>query len=735
MKTRIYILIFVVMLFFMFGPYAAGQEENKAETKKVDKKVEEKKKEERTKEEVLEEETKELPPIIEEIVVVARGIPEDTFKTDRSVSVMDKETIKEQNPRTIPEALFDTPGAFVQQTNAGGGSPIIRGMVGPQVLVVVDGIRFNNSLYRTGPVQYLNLLDPFSVDQVEVLRGPGSALYGSDAMGGVIRLNTLSERFPQDSGEFNFSGNLLSRYQSTNTGSTFHGDFSVGLNGWSFLGGISYKDFNDLKGGEGVGTQLYSGYDNTSAIGKLNRRFSRGIFKDWDLTIGYIYSFIDNAGRTDKLYDQNSLQFYDNKDHLLYARLDTLFPSVDTVGSVTVSYQDFFERKDTEKVQNDYKTVVKTTRDNIAAGTLGLDLNMSSEIDEDILRLNYGGMWYRDAVSAERFTSLPGADWLKVNDQDYPDGSTYNNYGLYTLLEWAPFHSAAGGNFRLTGGWRFHGVSADVPARGNLPEVNFSFTGHVFLFSAQYLNGDKYNMALTYSQGFRAPNLNEAAMLGDTGQFFHIPNYRLRPEYSNTLELLTRRRFGSLTLSLTGYISFLEDFIKREGTLWNGQSKIDGKDVVFNVNAGKGLLWGTEGSFVWGLPANWSLSGNFAYTWGEEKVTTGADIPLTRIPPLFGQFKIRRDFLKHGIWQGFAETYVRAAAKQDRLSNEDLKDSRVPKGGTPGWWTWNIRIGASLWSHLRCHIALENILNKKYKYHGSGIYNPGATIVLTLEVY
>jgi hemoglobin/transferrin/lactoferrin receptor protein len=709
------------MLFFMFGPAAAGKE--------VKKKEEEKKKE------AIKEEIKETAPIIVEIEVVARRIPEDTFKTDRSVSVMDKETIKEQNPRTIPEALFDTPGAFVQQTNAGGGSPIIRGMGGPQVLIVVDGIRFNNSVYRTGPVQYLNLLDPFSVGQIEVLRGPGSALYGSDAMGGVIQLNTLSARSPRDSGKFNFSGNLLSRFQSANTGRTFHGDFSVGCNGWSFLGGVSYKHFNDLSGGKGVGIQPYSGYDNTSAIGKLNRRFSKGFFKDWGLSVGYLYSFIDHAGRTDKLYDQNSLQFYDNKDHLVYVRLDTLFPAIGTAGNVAISYQDFFERKDTEKVKNDYKTAVKTTRDNIAAGTLGLDLNMSTKLKANILRLNYGGMWYRDAVSAERFTRVPGSDRIKVNDQDYPDGSTFANYGLYTLLEWEPFHPVSGGNFRLAGGWRFHGVSASVPARGNLPAVDFSFTGHVFLLSAQYLDGDKYNMSLTYSQGFRAPNLNEAAMLGDTGQFFHIPNYRLRPEYSNTLELLGRGRFGSLTLSLAGYISFLEDFIKRESTLWDGKNKIDGKDVVFNVNAGKGVLWGTEGIFLWGLPGNWSLSGNFAYTWGEEKATSGNDIPLTRIPPLFGQFKIRRDFLKRGSWQGFAETYIRAAARQDRLSTEDLKDSRVPKGGTPGWWTWNIRIGASIWNHLRCHIALENILNKKYKYHGSGIYNPGTDIVLTLEVY
>lgn len=717
MKIKTLMMIFTVLLFFMFGPAASAEEQVKKEEKKK-------------------EEKKEPPPIIVEVVEVSKRIPEDTFKTDRSVSVLDKKSIKEQNPRTIPEALTNAPGVFVQHTNSGGGSPIIRGMVGPQVLIAVDGIRFNNSTYRTGPVQYLNLIDPYSVDQVEVLRGPGSVLYGSDAMGGVIRLNSLTGFSPNREGQNYFTGNLMSRYQSVNNGSTLHGHFSAGSKGWSFLSGYSYKHYNDLHGGKGIGLQPYSGYDSTSAIGKLNRHFSKGFFKDWDFTVGYLYSFIDNAGRTDKLYDKNSLQMYDNIDHLVYARLKTLFPAIATSGSLTLSYQDFVERKDNHKVPDDYKTILNTTTDDIAVGTIGLDLNMSTGIKENVLRLNYGGMWYRDSVNAGRFTQLPGADPVKVNEQNFPDGSTYSNFGLYTLLEWDPFHSAAGNIFRLGGGWRFHGVSADVPAGVNLPAVDFSFTGHVFLLSAQYLSGDNYNMSLTFSQGFRAPNLNESALLGDTGQYFHIPNHQLRPEYSNTVELMARGRLGTISLAWAGYVSFLKDFINRVPTLWEGNSEIDGKSVVHNINAGKGLLWGTEGGFFWGISGNWSLAGNVTYTYGEEEVPGEENVPFRRIPPLFGQFKVRYDFQGHGSWQqGFVESYVLAAAKQDRLSPADIKDNRIPEGGTPGWWTWNFRIGVSLWSHIRCNIAVDNLLDKGYKYHGSGVYSPGTSVVFTVEVY
>lgn len=710
--------VILAVFFLAYGQAATNEKTKKAEKKK---------------EEI--QEPKEEPLFKEVIEVVAKRIPEDCFKADRSIAILEKDFLQEQNPRSLPEALYDAPGVFVQQTSAGGGSPIIHGMVGPQVLIVVDGIRFNNSVYRTGPVQYLNLLDPLVMDQIEVLRGPGSVVYGSDAMGGVIHLDTISRVAPADRNQLAFAPNLFARYQTANSGGTYHGGFAMDYKDWSFIGNATYKRFNDLYGGKGVGKQAYSGYADTSAFGKLNRRFSKGVFKDWDLTLCYMYSFIDDACRTDKLYDQNSLGIYDNSDHLVYVRLNALFPSFKTTANVIASYQDFFEQKDNDMVLNDYKTITKTTRDHIDVNTLGLDFSLLTSIKTDVLQLNYGGMVYRDTVGSERFTRVPGADFLKAKAQDYPDNSTYSIYGLYAMVQWDPVRTASGSIFRFSGGWRRHGASAIVPETALLPGVDYSFSGNVFLFSAQYLYQDKYNLSLNFSQGFRAPSLFESVMFGDTGQFFSIPNYDLKPENSNTFEFLARGRFGTLTLSGNTYISFLQGFIKRANTQWDGQTQIGGKNVVFNINAGKGIIWGTEGHAVLAIAANWLLSGDMTYTWGEEKMTIGDDVPLSRIPPLFGQLKIRYDFLERSHWHGFVETYFRAAAKQSRLAANDLTDTRIPKGGTPGWWTWNIRIGSRLWDHVRCTLELDNILNKKYKYHGSGIYNPGTQVLLGVELF
>jgi outer membrane receptor protein involved in Fe transport len=182
-------------------------------------------------------------------------------------------------------------------------------------------------------------------------------------------------------------------------------------------------------------------------------------------------------------------------------------------------------------------------------------------------------------------------------------------------------------------------------------------------------------------------------------------------------------------------MSLLNDIIKREGTAWQGQASIDGKEVVFNVNGGKGILWGSEGSLLLDLGNGLFATGHATYTWGEERISGNDRIPLTRIPPLFGQVKIRYDNLDIFGGKAFLEGYIRAAAKQNRLSREDIKDVRIPPGGTPSWWTLNFRAGTILMKHIRLTFSIENGLNKKYKYHASGIYSAGTNAIISLEVF
>ncbi len=668
---------------------------------------------------------------LDEVVVVANRQQEHPFQTPRSVGVVSEQDLAERSPRTVPEALWDSPGVFVQQTNHGGGSPILRGMIGPQNLILVDGVRFNNSTWRTGPVQYLNLIDPLSIERIEVLRGPGSVLYGSDAMGGVINV------FPARSatGNRRMETELLLRHGSADQEKTAHAQVQGTFEGTSMLGAVTAKSFGDLRAGRDVGVQRDSSYDALSGLATLSHNITEGALRGWSAKASYLVSQIEDAGRTDKLYDKHSLQIYDNSDHLAYGRLHARLAPLKTDAELTLSYHRSFERKDAHTVGEDFHIIEATTRDETSVDTLGVDLQLDSSLFAERVRLFYGGMWYRDLVDADRQGRGDSPPWMPSREANYPEGSTYDNMGGFITALGDLVSTEDGHVLRLSGGYRLHGMAASAPARDQLPAVEFSQIGHVFFSGLEYLVAESFTLAATFSQGFRAPNLNEAVMLGDTGKYFHVPNHDLRPERSDTFELLARGRVWRLWVSCSGYVSLLDALIKREESTWDGLAEVDGKDVAWNINGGEGLLWGLEGELGADLGAGFVVENTISYTWGEELVSGGAGVPLTRIPPLFGATSLRYETPGGRAWHGFATTSIRWASSQERLSAEDVNDVRIPDGGTPGWWTWNVSLGVVPAEWCELTLRAENLLDKTYKYHGSGLYSAGTNVSLTATAW
>ncbi len=670
---------------------------------------------------------------IVDVVVTGKRVGEDPFEADRAVTAVGPRDLREGQPRTTPEALLDTPGVFVQQTNHGGGAPIVHGLIGPQVLLLFDGVRLNNSVYRTGPVQYLNLVDSLSLARVEVLRGPGSVLYGSDAMGGVIQLFPHQPRDARHMESPEVHGTTQIRYASAGKALGTHAHVELGAQGFGTLVGGTLQSLGDLRGGRGVGVQPHSGYGATTALATLDYRFSDGPLHGWRSKATYLYSRLDGAGRTDALYDKQSLRLYDNELHLFYDRLHFEVDTLDTTIDLTPSLQHFFERADNISLAEDLTTRLGAVRDEVAVNTLGLDAGVETKLIADRLALRYGGMIYRDRIDAQRLERSAGGDWLARADQAFPSDSGYQQYGAFVSLQGAPVATAAGHRVQLRGGYRIHGMAGAAPAREALPEVDYSFLGHVFMGAVQYLYEDHATVALTFAQGFRAPNLHEAVNLGDSGDQFHVPNPDLEPEQSDTFEALGRVKLWRLTMSWMGYASLLDALLIRENTTYQGQSEIGGDPVRRHINAEGGLLWGTEGGLAIDLGAGFTALGQLSYAWGEAEHSDGSSEPLSRIPPLFGSTKLRYDHSLPRRWRGFVETYVRWARTQRRLSARDEQDSRIPDGGTPGWWTWNLRAGLADDGHHRLALGVENLLDRRYKYHGSGLYAPGLNVLLSYE--
>jgi len=672
---------------------------------------------------------------LDETVVTGNRVDEKYFESNRSISILDEKALKETSPRTVPEALYEAPGVFIQETNYGGGSPIMRGLVGPQVLILVDDVRLNNSVYRTGPLQYLNMVDQFSIERIEAMRGAGSLLYGSDAMGGVIQLFPVSPTDYRVKDGFGAHGQANARWTTADQGQVYHAHIDMGIDGFSILAGGTLKYLNNLDGGGSLGQQLYTGYDQYSAMGKTVYRFTDGYFSGWKATVGYLVSVMDNVGRTDKLYDKKNLSMYDNHSHLVYGKMHMVFRPISTKADVTLSYQHFYEMKDSIDLADDLSSRLSAKRDETWVDSLGVDLHMTTALLENRLNLNYGATWYHDWVDANRMKKNIYSDpWIKQDYQNYPDGSTYDTYGGFLMISGDPLKTESGHLVRLSAGYRLHGFTAKAPAQGKMLEADFSKLGHTFYGSAQYIYKNIVNIATTFSQGFRAPNLQESAMFGDTGEWYSLPNNDLEAEKANTIELVAKVNLWRVQLDYTAYVTLLTDLLTRVDTDLDGVTEIDGKAVVMNDNVKKGKIWGTEARLAFDIGYGLSLAGHLTYTWGEEEVDGADNQPLSRIPPLFGQATLRYENDSKKNWKGFVETYVRGATKQTRISSLDESDTRIPDGGTPGWVTWNIRGGVNAYDWVKFTLAVENLLDKEYKYHGSGIYSPGVNAIFSVEV-
>jgi hemoglobin/transferrin/lactoferrin receptor protein len=685
-----------------------------------------------------------------EIVVTANKVEENSFESNRSVTVVNQKQLSEYAPRSTPEALLEAPGIFVQKTNNGGGTPYIRGMMGPQNLITVDGTRLNNSTYRSGPNQYLNIIDSLSLERIEVLRGSGSVLYGSDAMGGVINLMTVNRRDLPGT----FGGQIISRYESADEGKVVHGASEIDLGNLKFSLGGTARDFSDLRGGGDTGRQPHSSYNQQGATLGLTYDFPKNFLPGWWISAKSFFNQINDAGRADQLYSGKKWLSYTNRDHLSYFRIHMPLTKLATYGEFTVSQQSFFERIDNFKTGNDFVTIVEsaTTRSDTDVSTLGFDMKFDTSLWSRFLHLRYGGMWYKDSVGSTNLNVFSRQTLVPP----YPDNSSYATYGGYVMLDANPLASSSVHDLKLTTGLRWHGMSAYAPARApisgteqtlNPEEVNARYSGTVFFASAQYVARNAATFALTYSQGFRAPSLSEYVMFGDAGSYFQVPNPNLKPEKSDTFEFLTKLQLKKLPflrnvsalesfdLDLTIYDSKIKDLLSRINTTWNGLTQVTPTTPIqMNINAIRGEVRGVELMAQIVLRSGFSLAANGTYTRADEEDAAGVKQPMRKIAPLFGLVRLRWDSPAASAVLKFLEVSVRAAGKQDRLNATDISDPRIPLGGTPGWWTLNFRTGLLIRKSLKITLALENILDKKYKYHGSGIWSPGRDFIVATEV-
>ena len=640
---------------------------------------------------------------LKEVVVTASRRPSLLVSSPYSAGVLHRKDADDFMYRSTPEALMAIPGVFVQKTNHGGGSPFVRGLTGNQTLILVDGIRMNNSTFRYGPNQYLNTIDPFTIHRVEVVKGSGSVQYGSDALGGVIQVLTHEPHYAEKS---HFSGMLNGRYWSADMEKTGRGQVMYSSSKFAVLGGLSLKDFGAIRGGKNTGIQAPSGYDEWDADLKLKWK----IASNAELIAAHQAVRQENVPVFHKVQLENFMlnEMDPQTRSLSYLKLNLQNASkfYRTV-SVTGSYQQSKEGRNSQKNESN-----SLRKENDVVKTSNASVDFLSELSRN-WTANTGLEYYYDKIGSSKEDIIINGSSVSGRGL-YPDGATYGSASIYSL------HHVHLNKFNFEAGLRYNRFSAKIKDEtlGNVeinPDAFVINTGLNYRLGIHHFYG-------SFSSGYRAPNIDDMGTLGIVDFRYEIPSAGLQPEKNYNTEIGYKVHAGKWKGSLALYHNRLNDLISR--VKLEGQ-QIEGYPVYKKENLEKASIKGLEASVQWKADKDLLLNGFVSYNYGKN---ISKDEPLRRIPPLNGNASLR-----YSLGKLYLISELAWAAKQTRLAQGDKDDNRIPEGGTPGWQVLNVFGGYKL-KFFEVRLSAQNLFNEDYRTHGSGINGVGRSMLVSGQV-
>ena len=641
---------------------------------------------------------------LDSAIVTSRSIKILDIKNPFVISSITNQQIIEKGARTTPEALMGVSGVFIQKTNHGGGSAFIRGLTGNQTLIVLDGIRLNNAIYRYGPNQYLNTIDMFTVDKIDVLKGIGAVEYGSDAMGGVIHVKTKENT----SKELNkISLNNTSKFISSGMEKTNRTAIQYATNKWDFIGGISLKKYGDLVGGGNIGKQTPTKYNEIN----YNLKTRIKINNQSEL----IYSSQNTIQKNVPIYHKIALENFktnqiDYQIHYLNYLKYKYISHKKWISEIIInaSTQRTIEQRSNQKNNS---SIFMNEADTVK--NIGLTAEIVSKPNKN-WTMNTGFDYYKDEIFSEAIETSSDINTQVIKRGLYPNGSIYKNSSLFNI------HNLNFNKLNIVAGLRYNflHIQMNELTLGNIainPSAlvsnfgfNYQLNQHGFLFGS-------------IATGYRAPNIDDLGSLGIVDFRYEIPSYDLRPEKSLNTEIGYKYRSNKIDFSIAAFKMKLKDIIAR--VLVDGKV-INGYNVYNKKNIESSYINGAEVNYTYLLSKYLTWYTNATYTYGQNETKNE---PMRRIPPLFGQNKI--SFVKKNKTLAISHQF---AGKQDRLAQGDKDDNRIGKLGTPGWNIFNIDAGWQV-KNLSLNTSLINISNVQYKTHGSGVYGVGRAVNLTIQ--
>lgn len=692
---------------------------------------------------------------VDEVVVSANKWEEDITEIPVTVAKISREEIALQNPQTAADILSQSGEVFVQKSQLGGGSPMIRGFAANSILISVDGVRMNNAIYRSGNLQNIIAIDGLTTESAEVVFGPGSVIYGSDALGGVMDFHTISPTYNQLSGE------AFGRFSSANLEKTGHVKFNIGKEKWAFTGAFTYSDFEHLVTGSihkgpyptfgtrpeyvdringkdsiiensNVNKQIYSGYNQLNGLATINYTLN----ENKEISYSFHYTNSSDVPRYDRLteYKNDTLryaQWYYGPQKWLMHRVQLRSNkeiSIASEAKFTAALQQ------TEESRHDRKLNSTDLRHRTEKVTM---LNLNYDVFKELIKntLYYGAeVVYNDVTSFAQLENILTEEFVATATR-YPDGgSNWMSFAAYANLK--HYFSTS---LILNTGIRYSHILLNSVFND---KSFYNFPYDEIKINTGAANGSigivwKINKGIhiksSVSSGFRAPNVDDVGKVFDSepGNVV-VPNEYLKPEYSYSGELTTTGKLNNrFEYSFTGYYTRLVDAMVRRDFTVNGQDSImyDGElsKVQALVNTGKSYIGGVSGSLKYTYGA-FTITSSLTYTTGKDVID---NVPLRHTAPLFGQTSI--EYKRSGLSVIITQRYNGAKTYDQLAPSEQNKPHIYTPNGSPSWTTTSCNAQYQINKIITINGGVENIFDVYYRPYSSGISAPGRNFILSLK--
>ena len=721
---------------------------------------------------------------LDEIVISSFKKEEKSNRIAEQVAVLNSKEIQRISPQTSADLLAAIPGIKVQKSQFGGGSPVLRGMESNRVLLVVDGVRMNNAIYRKGHLQSSITIAPNLLDKTEVIFGPSSVVYGSDALGGVIHYYTKTPKLSQEN---EVKSQFFSRYSSVNQEITTNVSAELSFEKWASFTSISYSNFGELKTGKNRnhgfadwGKVFYysenvngnynenktlnsdpnllrnTGFNQTDVL----QKFFVPLSKNTDLKVNIQYSASSDIQRFDRLTeltdlsDTSSLKFaewfYGPQKRLLVSSQLLINPNRNWIesGAITAAYQNIKE----SRVQRKFGSLERSYREeNVDVFSLNGDFSVPLTQDKSRI-LSYGFEFAYNDVSSNSYGKILNISNGEINgfsndfkvQSRYPDGgSDYLSSAIYL-----GYRQDVNSKTTLNSGIRFTNTQLNAKWIDEtfivLPDNNISANNSAVTATLGYVFKPNKNWQLNgvLSSGFRSPNIDDVGRVREKSGDVTVPNIHVKPEFAYNAEIGLQKYFNGRKFRLAAnvFYTLLDNYIIRDNFIINGNNQVefDGEfgNAVANQNRGTAFVTGFTSSYLGKLSNIWSTSGFVTYTKGR---TYDTNEPMSSIPPLFGQFEVSYKKEKIELGADFRFNSKKDIADfnfREGIDNHDLtpvvdanaSDEKDIYYGTPSWATFGVNGKYLVNDNLSVQARLNNLFDEHYIEFASGVSAPGRNL-------